>query len=300
MMPGLPLALNHDDDGLAYAPISPQLELGAYEDLWLQKGMTFKRMAEKLEADPHAMPSDFVEPNKAMRRFNEVVDTLTKQGVSRFGTRIHHAGEYPVKLRDAKYPVELLYYRGIWELSELPSVAIVGSRKPSEEGKKRAAKLAKMFVAHEYVIVSGLATGIDSAAHKAALDAGGQTIAVIGTPIGDFYPKENADLQEHIAENYLLISQVPVLRYGQQDYRSNRAFFPERNATMSAITEATIIVEAADTSGTLTQARAAVHQGRKLFILNSCFERDEITWPAEYEEKGAIRVRDPEDIWRHL
>ena len=300
MMPGLPLALNHDDDGLAYAPISPQLELGAYEELWLQKGMTFKRMAEKLEANPLAMPSDFVQPNKAMKRFNEVVDTLTKQGVSRFGTRIHHAGEYPVKLRDAKYPVELLYYRGIWELSELPSVAIVGSRKPSEEGKKRAAKLAKMFVAHEYVVVSGLATGIDSAAHKAALDAGGQTIAVIGTPIGDIYPKENADLQEHIAENYLLISQVPVLRYGQQDYRSNRAFFPERNATMSALTEATIIVEAADTSGTLTQARAAVHQGRKLFILNSCFERDDITWPAEYEEKGAIRVRNPEDIWRHL
>ena len=114
--------------------------------------------------------------------------------------------------------------------------------------------------------------------HKAALDAGGQTIAVIGTPIGDIYPKENADLQEHIAENHLLISQVPVLRYGQQDYRSNRAFFPERNATMSALTEATIIVEAADTSGTLTQARAAVHQGRKLFILNSCFERDDIAW----------------------
>ena len=79
-MPGLPLALNNDDDGLAYAPISPQLELGAYEELWLQKGMTFKRMAEKLEADPHAMPSNFVEPNKAMKRFNEVVDTLTKAG----------------------------------------------------------------------------------------------------------------------------------------------------------------------------------------------------------------------------
>ncbi|MDE0538059.1 MAG: DNA-protecting protein DprA [Rhodospirillales bacterium] len=297
---GLPLALSQDNDGPAFAPISPQLELGAYEEIWLQKGMTFKRMAEKLEADPLAMPSDFVEPSKAMRRFKEVIYTLAKQGVRRFGTRIHHAGEYPAKLRDAKYPVELLYYRGIWELSELPSVAIVGSRRPSEEGKQRAAKLAKMFVAHDYVVVSGLATGIDSAVHRAALDSGGQTIAVIGTPIGEIYPKENAGLQEHIAENHLLISQVPVLRYGQQDYRSNRVFFPERNATMSALTEATIIVEAADTSGTLTQARAAVHQGRKLFILNSCFERADIKWPVEYEEKGAIRVRDPEDIWRHL
>ncbi len=300
MMSALPLAFSQDGGGPARAPISPQMELGAYEELWLQKGMTFKRMAEKLEADPHAMPSDFVEPNKAMKRFNEVIETLHKQGVTWFGTRIHHAGEYPIKLRDAKYPVELLYYRGIWELSELPSVAIVGSRKPSEEGKKRAAKLANMFVAHDYVVVSGLATGIDSAAHRAALEASGKTIAVIGTPIGDSYPKENADLQEHIAENYLLVSQVPVLRYSQQDYRANRTFFPERNATMSALTEATIIVEAADTSGTLTQARAAIHQGRKLFILNSCFERGDITWPAEYEEKGAIRVKDPEDIWRHL
>jgi DNA processing protein len=80
----------------------------------------------------------------------------------------------------------------------------------------------------------------------------------------------------------------------------NRFFFPERNVTMSALTEATIIVEAGETSGTLTQARAALYQGRKLFILNSCFEREDLTWPARFEAQGAVRVREPDDIWKAL
>src|SRR3546814_6108185 len=75
----------------------------------------------------------------------------------------------------------------------------------------------------------------------------------------------------------------------------NRFFFPERNATMSALTLGTIIVEAGETSGTLTQARAAFHQGRKLFILDSCFQRTDITWPARFEKDGAIRVRTTDD-----
>ena len=85
-----------------------------------------------------------------------------------------------------------------------------------------------------------------------------------------------------------------------QDFRSNRIFFPERNVTMSALTEATIIVEASDTSGTLIQARAALAQGRKLFILDSCFHNSSISWPAKYEAQGAIRVRDYDDIRKHL
>jgi len=93
---------------------------------------------------------------------------------------------------------------------------------------------------------------------------------------------------------------VPVLRYRNQTVPHNRFFFPERNVTMSALTEATVIVEAGETSGTLTQARAALYQGRKLFVLNSCFERMDITWPAYFERRGAIRVRESEDIWKTL
>jgi len=97
-----------------------------------------------------------------------------------------------------------------------------------------------------------------------------------------------------------LISQVPFLKYESQDFRINRTFFPERNKTMSALTEATIIVEASNTSGSLIQARAAIQQGRKLFILNSCFENKDISWPEYYRKKGAIRVYDFNDILTNL
>ncbi len=93
---------------------------------------------------------------------------------------------------------------------------------------------------------------------------------------------------------------MPVLRYHRQEPPRNRYFFPERNVTMSALTEATIIVEASDTSGTLTQARAALHQGRKLFILSSCFDKPGLTWPSRFEKQGAIRVRDFDDLWGPL
>ncbi len=292
--------LSQGGNGPFINPISPRLEMGAYEALWLEKGATFKRIAERFAVDPTAMPSDFVEIAQANRCAEEVLSILKKSGVHQFGIRIHHAGDYPKKLRDARYPVEFLYYRGAWELAESPSIAVVGSRKPSDDGIARTQRLARTLVEKGFTVVSGLASGIDTAAHKAAIEAGGRTIAVVGTPLGFIYPKENAELQEDIANKYLLISQVPVLRYSRQNPMQNRLFFPERNATMSAITQATIIVEASDTSGSLIQARAAFYQNRKLFILNSCFERGDITWPARFVEKGAVRVRKPEDIWNGL
>ena len=125
-------------------------------------------------------------------------------------------------------------------------------------------------------------------------------MAVIGTPISEVYPKENAELQRRIASEFLLVSQVPVLRYKSQGANWNRLFFPERNKTMSALTEATIIVEASETSGTLIQAKAALDQRRKLFILESNFSNPAITWPAKYERLGAIRVREFADIEREF
>jgi DNA processing protein len=287
-------------EDINFNSISPMREMGAYEALWSRRGMSWKRMADMFRSDPHALPSDFVPPSDADAMARRVLTTLKDRGVNPFGVRIHHAGEYPVKLRDAKNPVEMLYYQGVWELSEMPGLCIVGSRKASEDGQRRAARMAKELVNRGYAVVSGLATGIDSAAHNAALEAGGTTIAVIGTPLGEFYPKENQALQKKIAKEHLLISQVPVVRYSEEPFLNKRQYFPERNATMSAMTEGTIIVEASETSGTLTQARAALHQRRKLFILDSCFQRADITWPARFEKQGAVRVRTPEDIWGAL
>jgi DNA processing protein len=287
-------------EGPALAPISPKRELGAYEALWLAQGATFKTLAEKFAKDPTALPSDFVSHTEADRAAAEVMAVFGKAKVDRFGVRINHAGDYPKKLRDARYPVELLYYQGAWELTEPRAVAVVGSRKATTAGLKRARQIARALVQRGFTVVAGLAEGIDTAAHVTALEAGGRTIAVLGTPLSSVYPAANRDLQQQIAREHLVISQVPVLRYERQAPPQNRLFFPERNVTMSALTEATIIVEAGETSGTLTQARAALHQGRKLFILESCFLRDDLTWPARYEAEGAIRVKDYEDIWTAL
>jgi DNA processing protein len=282
-------------------PISPWLEMGAYEALWSDFGTWFKSLAEKFEANPGALPSDFVTDRDHAYDFSKrALSLFEKGGVTRFGVRVNGAGDYPARLRDAEYPLEVLYYQGWWDLIGTRSVAIVGTRKPSEDGVKRARKLAKALSRDGFTIISGLAEGIDTVAHTTALEQGTATIAVIGTPLSKFYPKQNRCLQEIIAREHLLISQVPVCRYTEQHYKLNSRFFPERNITMSALSEATIIVEAGETSGTLTQARAAIKQGRKLFILDSCFNVPGLKWPNTYLQRGAIRVKDYEEILANL
>lgn len=281
--------------------VSPMNELGAYEALWLRKGATFKKLADLFRENRGAVPSDFVDPLEAETTAMRITEALWPDEIYDFGVRVHGAGEYPQKLRDAKHPIEVLYYRGWWDLVETKGVAVVGTREPSQEGRARAAKIARLLVANDYTVVSGLARGIDTVAHSVAMEAGGRTIAVLGTPINRAYPKENKELQESIAKDFLLISQVPILRHMQaKDPRVNSYFFPERNVTMSALTLGTVIVEAGETSGTLHQARAALEQGRKLFILESCFRNPKLTWPAKFAELGAIRVSDESDILVNL
>lgn len=280
--------------------ISPSREMAAYEALWLQDGATFKRIADKFRKAPGALPSQLVTETKISEAALAIDELLSTTGVGRFGVRINGAGEYPDRLRDALNPVEVLYYQGWWDLINTRCIAVVGARKVTDEGKRRTRKLVKSLVADGFTIVSGLAEGVDTVAHQTAIEHNGYTIGVIGTPLSQAYPRDNTALQRLIREKYLLVSQVPFKKYHEQDYRLNKSFFPERNITMSALTEATIIVEASDTSGTLYQARAALNQGRKLFILESCFQNPSIEWPDRFAKKGAIRVRDYEDIIRNL
>ena len=280
--------------------VSPFREMGAYEALWCKPRTTFTSLARRFAESPGSLPSDFVSDDEALEYAGEVHHRFREAEVYGYGVRVHGAGEYPAKLRDAANPIELLYYQGWWDLVSSRSIAVVGTRKPSQEGLKRTESLVKKLVEHDFTVVSGLAAGIDRMAHETAIKEGGRTIAVIGTPLSHSYPRENADLQRYIAEHFLVVSQVPVKKYEERDYRHNRSFFPERNVTMSALTEATIIVEAGETSGTLIQARAALRQNRKLFILDSCFQNPRLTWPATLEAKGAIRVRDYDDIRRNL
>lgn len=293
-------SLPFEPDDLDQKTVSPLKELGAYEALWDQKGMSFKKISEMRQGRWESSLSDFVDEAIAYEFAGRVRNSFNESGIDKFGICVRGTGEYPKGLYDAAYPVELLYFQGLWGLVFTRSVAVVGTRKPSEKGVARTRRLVRNLVDDNFTIVSGLASGIDTVAHITALESGGRTIGVIGTPISEFYPKENVELQKKIAKEHLLVSQIPVCRYLRQGPRGNRLFFPERNITMSALSEATIIVEAGETSGTLVQAAAALKQGRKLFILDNCFCNSTLTWPGIFLEKGAIRVTDYEDIGRHL
>ncbi len=214
--------------------------------------------------------------------------------------RLHGAPDYPAKLCDARWPLRAFYFRGDWELIHSPSVAVVGSRQLSPQGVARTRRLVRRLVEDGFTIVSGLAAGTDRVAHRTAIEAGGRTIAVLGTPIHKTYPRENAELQQEIAERFLVISQVPMLFYESKDWRTNRRFFPERNITMSALTDASIIVEIGESAGTYIQSKAALDQGRPLFLLNNCFQKKGISWPAQFEKRGAARVRDYADIGERI
>jgi DNA processing protein len=277
--------------------ISPYIELGAYEALWAtMPSPSFRKIAKALYGYGEK-PSFYIETGDIKKRMADEYAEYVWGQITSFmpkaptGIVPRGSADYPETLLDAEYPVEMLYYKGDISLLNYPKrVAVVGSRKATHEGLKDARRIAHCLVNNKIAIVSGLAKGIDMAAHTTAMHFKGATIAVIGTPLNSVYPKENTQVQEMIAMRHLLLSQVPVKKYEAQNYKLNRFFFPERNITMSAISDATVIVEASDTSGTLIQAREALKQGRKLFILDRCFENKGLRWPQHYIEKGAKRV----------
>lgn len=280
--------------------ISPVREIASYEALWTQYG-SVKRVAELFERLHHILPSEVAEhegvSQSEVESVRQQIEALLP--FPQFSALFYGDFEYPQRLRDAKHPVEVLYYQGVLDLLSSRSISVVGARHATDDGIRRARKVACLLVEQGFTVMSGLAKGIDTAAHTAAIEAGGRTIAVIGTALNEVYPKSNRNLQHEIARNHLLISQVPFYHSSQQDYRTNRWFFPERNKTMSALSEATIIVEASETSGTLVQARAALSQHRKLFILKSCFESG-LEWPQKFLEQGAIPLANGSEIVEHL
>ena len=199
---------------------------------------------------------------------------------------------YPSNLRVIPSPPPFLFYRGELERDDARSVAVVGTRRASDEGVRRARKLAEMLAADGVTVISGLAKGIDTAAHSATLDAGGRTIAVIGTGILRTYPRENAKLCEQIAERGAVVSQfwpdAPPTKYS----------FPMRNAVMSGISQGTAVIEASETSGAKMQARIALEQGKRAFLMSSLVTSE--TWAQRYLERGAIEVESVDDVLRWL
>ena len=279
--------------------LSPYKELISYEYLWSLQGSSYKKMAEQLSKTSY-LPSELISNNLFSddKLYNEVKQFITPR-LKNFSVMFKENFQFPQRLLNAKNPIDMFYYRGNLDILENKSISIVGSRKMSFNGAARAHKLAKEL-SKKYTIVSGLAAGIDTIALKTAIEEKGNVIAVIGTPIDRYYPKENKELQDYIAKNHLLISQVPLYKYDHQPFNTKRSYFPERNITMAALSEATVIVEASESSGTHIQAKACFDQGKKLFILNSCFKNPQIKWPFEYLDKGAYRITDVNQIFEIL
>jgi SMF family protein len=226
------------------------------------------------------------------------IENFFKDLPKNFSIITNESYQYPALLKETY--IKKLYFKGDISLLEAPKkISIVGARKATDNGKARARNLAKILTEKGFVIVSGLAAGIDTEAMQSTIKHSGHLIGVIGTPINEYYPKENKSLQDEVAQKHLLLSHVPFFKYSKQPFATKKFYFPERNAVMAAVSDATVIVEASETSGTLTQARACMEMGRKLFILNSCFENG-LKWPHTYEDRGAIRVSSIDDILRYF
>lgn len=183
---------------------------------------------------------------------------------------------------EKKHSPKQLFFAGNEELLyHKRRVSVVGSRKATKEGLLRAMIVSKALVEHDIIVVSGLAAGIDTMAHKTAMENGGQTIAVLGTPLDKAYPKQNSELLDTIKKDYLAISQFPV------GYPSMPKNFPIRNRTMALISDATIIIEAGEKSGTRHQGWEALRLGREVYILENVANDPNITWAKEMMDYGA-------------
>ena len=188
---------------------------------------------------------------------------------------------YPENLRAVHDRPPLLFVAGRLLPGDGQSVAVIGSRRASADGVTRARVASSSLVDAGYAVVSGLAAGIDAAAHTAALERGGRTIAVIGTGLDHCYPAVNRGLQRRIATSGALVSQfwpdAPASRHG----------FPMRNAVMSGMTLATVVIEASEHSGARTQVRAALGHGRPVLLHESLLA---LEWARDCERLGGVYV----------
>ncbi len=205
---------------------------------------------------------------------------------------------YPENLKQIEDCPPLLYTKGNINCLNNPlSLSIVGARNATINGRKTASKIAYDLTNSNVMVISGMARGIDSAAHKGALYANnktGATIAVLGTGIDIIYPKENTSLYNQIAENGLLLSEFPL---GTGPQSSN---FPRRNRIVAALSLGTLVVEANINSGSLITARLALEQGKDIFAIPGSPDEPRSAGPNKLIKDGAILTENAEDILQIL
>jgi DNA processing protein len=201
---------------------------------------------------------------------------------------------FPARLKEIPYPPPYLFVKGRLEAPDGPVVAIVGTRAASYYGLKAARRLARDLASRGVTVVSGLARGIDTAAHQGAVEGGGRTWAVLGCGLDQVYPPENRELYLRIAEQGALISEFPL---GAPPEAKN---FPIRNRVISGLSQAVVVVEAGEKSGTHITVQYALDQGREVMAVPGPVDAPTSLGPHRLIQQGAKLVRDAQDIVTEL
>jgi len=208
---------------------------------------------------------------------------------------VHYGSdEYPDMLTQQSGAPLMLFVNGDIETLHLPALAIIGSRNPTRGGVRNAVDFSRYLAKSGYTIVSGLAQGIDTAAHRGALDVKGRTIAFLGHGIDRVYPAQNYDLAHQIAANGALVSEYPL------GAAPDKRHFPERNRLISGLTLGTLVIEAARRSGSLITARLAAEQGREVFALPGSIHNPLARGCHQLIRQGAKLVETAADIGAEL
>ncbi|MYE32028.1 MAG: DNA-protecting protein DprA [Chloroflexi bacterium] len=218
-------------------------------------------------------------------------ERLTEAGV-RALHRPHPA--YPARLREIDDAPPVIYIRGSWEPQDEWSVSVVGTRRATAYGREAADELARGLAVHGVTVVSGLARGVDTIAHRAALDAGGRTVAVLANGLDTIYPPENRGLAAEIAERGALITDYPL------GTKPRAEFFPRRNRIMSGLSLGTLIVEGDVKSGAMITARLAGEQNREVFAVPGSIFSPQSRGPLSLLRDGATPVTGVEDVLEAL
>lgn len=278
------------------ARMNPMDETAAVIALMRRPELTRSQVSELLESKGSALEAlkSFGSPEARLFEVDEPAAThleaieaelhaWRRQGITVFTVL---QAVYPANLLTVHDRPPALFVRGALEADDHRSVAVVGTRSATDRGVEQTRAIARGLVEAGYVVVSGLAAGIDTAAHTAALEAGGRTIAVLGTGLQQTFPKENADLQRRLGDESAVISHL------WPDQGPRRWTFPERNAVMSGFAQATIVIEASQTSGARMQARLALEHGRPVFLLRSLLEH---RWAQTHADRPGVHVIDTLD-----
>jgi len=218
-------------------------------------------------------------------------DRISKQGVQILTSEDQ---AYPPRLKEIEQSPPVLYVRGEWLAEDQFAVAVVGTRRITSYGRQITEQLASFLAASGVTVISGLARGIDAAAHQGALVAGGRTAGVLGCGVDRIYPPENRSLAERIMTRGALLSDYPL---GTAPESSN---FPPRNRIISGLSMATVVVEAGDTSGALITAEFAAEQGRDVFAVPGSILAPQSRGTNRLIQNGAYPLLSPEDLLQAL